>query len=447
MKKDTLNGEAVSTANEHNTIHDEWAAIPIGLLMHPELSLTEIRVFWQIMRFDGTERHCYATNAKIAEILNVHPMTVSKSIAVLIHNNLLEPISNEPRVLKRTDKWQLELRRVASVYNEKAYNKDIKSHGLSPLNQETNPPLANLLIPPKQNSLPNIREDNKENNKKREEEIFSYENMTNRKRSVKLLPRSLEDIPAKVRIFLKLWQEHGLYMPSNTTKGYRHCVDAVRKLLDGTVFNNTEYKNGNRRKYDNRDLKLAIERFADAAFNPHKLPVASVKKRMQQTSIGQFIFNEHVRPNGNGVASIPRSYFLYYLQHEPETTVKPVLPLEDEYPIQTRELIKAYRKKVLGTAKADFTIMENNDFILAAAKLKDFWKKNTNKIVAWGNINEGVMAECLVDAVISDVKNLQKITTGYINSDRTVYRRLPSYLHEQGVLQDFGYDDSVTYNN
>jgi hypothetical protein len=414
---------------EQNTHYITDMQIPLWVAANPKMNGTDMMVFWIIKSVSFKSGKCFASNMYFADLLQVEKRTIQTSIRKVADAGLIDcNYDGEVRIITIREDAADQYKDIAIRYNEVVKNSSLTHDGniTYPMTETSRTPCRKL-----HHNIDNTITNNNISSKNK----VSYETTGLPKRSPERLAKiPIEEVPKKVRCFFRLWEEHGLHMPANNTKSYRKCIKAIEKLFDGSMFHAAEF-NGQRRKYDNLELELAINRFADAATNPHTLPIATYKKLMQKMTLSDFIYNEFAKPNGGDFN--PRSMFLYYLQHEPKTVATPVVPIKDDpYPVMTKSLKEVYKQKVLGNANTTFTIREENDFILAAEKVKKFWLDNIHKIGTWAGFTDKAMAEIVVDSVLKSVDNPAKISTGYINSDYTMRKRLPQELNSQGLLRD-----------
>ena len=87
----------------------------------------------------------------------------------------------------------------------------------------------------------------------------------------------------------------------------------------------------------------------------------------------------------------------------------------------------------------------NNQFIIAATKLIEFWSNNRPRII--GSYTPAEMAICLFNAVKLAVReNLYKISPGWLCSNTMFSDRLPKYLNKEGIIDDCRDDGYYRWN-
>lgn len=235
----------------------------------------------------------------------------------------------------------------------------------------------------------------------------------------------------KSKAIVRYWKDRmGLHTSRENSKRYKRDFITVDKLLNGTIFNNTEFEDYRNRKFTSKEIREAINRFALAAFNEDYLPNLHIKKLLQKTTIGNFIHNYFA--NGNGIG---KSQFIHYLENEPKIARTPVMPIDDDNPGLTKAVKRKYTELILGGVDANFSVVDNNHFKIAGRKVSEFFEKYKSRIYAH-NMSPAKMAEYLVLSIVStqDGVKLNKIQPSWLSSDTAFGKRLPAYLHDQAIL-------------
>lgn len=231
------------------------------------------------------------------------------------------------------------------------------------------------------------------------------------KQSQKAIPNA----PLVVKRILRAWNTVGAVKHKEAaTKTYANAVAAAKKLLAGTFFENNVDKKWIGRKFTEEEVMLSLERFAKATKDPAYLP--EDKTYHARSSFVSFLFN----------AWIKRSWFLEYLENEPEE----LITITDNRPELTNALISVFRRKVLGGTSGD---IQRNKFISGSRKIQNFLRRNRRKIPSVYIRTEEDIASLVINSLIEHFKD-QSITPGHICSDYTFETVLPAYLVKQGVI-------------
>jgi len=228
-----------------------------------------------------------------------------------------------------------------------------------------------------------------------------------------------KNIPTDVEEILDYWTEMKLQkIPREGTKAYSKSIQKVKGLLSGKLFG---------KKYSVNTIKEVICSFSFAALDPQFEPASiTYKKKLSKTNISDFILNEFNK-NGNG------SYFKQYLK-DPPKTLKEFTPTDDKYPAISKQIKEVYKDKILGKANTKFTADDENKFRMASNKMIDFFKDNEDKLEL--RLNNADKIELLFDSILKTVdENKVTITPGWLCSDTTINKRLPSYCFKQSIFQ------------
>lgn len=231
--------------------------------------------------------------------------------------------------------------------------------------------------------------------------------------------------------FFDFWFEQGLPKHKDTiknplkdNKSYQRSVKNLRRLIMGTLFNDSFLSNSEKyhnKKFSLEEFELSVRRYA-RSFSPG----FKTKKTKKPISLGLFLLPD-----------LGSSLFLFYFENEPRP------PIRDLYPSLTNALIKIYCEKVLGGAYFEPSLKEMEQFMLASMRLHNFLKKHGHLLSPYIDINDHeYKVVLLIDAIREDIEwRKGPLSVGFLCSDITFHQRLPAYLRNQGVLgqsnQDF----------
>lgn len=222
-----------------------------------------------------------------------------------------------------------------------------------------------------------------------------------------------------VDMIVEHWESKGLKKVGSSTLAAKTTVDSIKKLKKGTLFNSySKFSDYHNRKFSMQEIMDTIDAFAFAAFDANYEPTDKIK--LQKLPLHQFIFNPYVPKL--------KSPFLKYYENPPEPTIK------DENERLTKCIYQLYRKVVLGGSETINPTKEQTKFILASKRLKEFFDRNRNKIHAGYAVNNLTMAQWLLESITRETK-LAQICAGFFCSNETFSRRLPQYLHSEGIIR------------
>jgi len=227
-------------------------------------------------------------------------------------------------------------------------------------------------------------------------------------------------VPQYMQPFIDYWDEKGTMKHVDTsTNTYRKIIQTLKKLLRGTMYNEVDiYKKYRDHPFTFLEFKKAVDRLNLAATNPLVLPR---NKKIVRLSLPAFLFNEY------GFDKMSMSYFLFFLENEPERTVA-----KDD--ALTTELIRKYTLNVLGGANARISAIDHDKFSASSSSLRSFFENNKSKISPNFTVSTKRMANWLWNAIYADVGDSMTISPGFFSSNRTFEFRLPSYLKKQAIL-------------
>jgi hypothetical protein len=224
-----------------------------------------------------------------------------------------------------------------------------------------------------------------------------------------------------------------LHIPKTDTKLWSNSIDLVNGLFTGAAFSNFPEFKEHKRPYGIAEIKLSIDRFAQAAFDHTVMPFD--KKLLTGLSPCEFILNKHCKSTSAKYAQMSRSNFLHYLHNAPVLQIVPAQPNPDKYPEMTKALMDRYRDLIQGGLKTHFDVKNQNKFILAAEKLTAFVDAFRHRFSGHYQMTNFNLAETLIKCLIEDQEGVtQKITPGYLCSDQTFNQRFPNYLFQMAIL-------------
>lgn len=103
---------------EKNKFHLKYLSLPASVLFNKELDKNASILFGLIHLLDDVKKHCWASNAYFATMLDVSTTTISTSISLLLRLNyieLAEPFNGKRRCLKVSDKYE---KTMSSIEND-----------------------------------------------------------------------------------------------------------------------------------------------------------------------------------------------------------------------------------------------------------------------------------------------------------------------------------------
>lgn len=227
------------------------------------------------------------------------------------------------------------------------------------------------------------------------------------------------NVPREVKALIEYWKFVGLPVSKDTTKSYHNDILAIKRLLNGRMFEG--------QRFSMEQIKKAITDFSGAALDPNYEPGnTEIKSRLAKYHINTFIMNHYAR-NGD------RSLFLRYLKEPP----KRIIPLlADKNPAITNRLKDFYLKRIIKKQRAISDIDENK-FREATAKLVKFIKKpEISRCLRYIDLADRDIANLLCECVAKEAKAKDKIPTpGWFCSDITFDNVLPKFFRDQGLME------------
>jgi len=219
-----------------------------------------------------------------------------------------------------------------------------------------------------------------------------------------------------ISLFLQMWTDMGFSLPKKTTKTFASTKSTVRKFLDGSLFENTQYSAA-ACCYSVSDFCVALSRFKLAATDPAYFPVD--KTKMAKTDLRSFLYNPYIRTNnGQGF-----SYFLLYKDQAPEKVPvqKTKVPLKrDPNPLLTDRIVSLYKKKVLHNPDATVSNRVYNCFITASERMQ----KLTEKYVLSNSNIAGILFKALEYCKM----DIEKMPVRWFEADWLYEEKVNRYL-------------------
>lgn len=424
--------EQINFQDEEPRLQLKYVTQFAELFLNPKLNKIDCLVFNLVELYDK-DRHCYASNQHLANILNVSTTTISISISKLIKEGYLEQISFDGR------------NRVICI---KADYKESKRQLLRSLKGRLKEPLK-LLIKDNNLKINNKRKESSSKEEDNETDVSSTASLKKpirlHKRKSKLLRQTKPNIPIKEKQtkpfipneralrLLTIWEKKGLKAISHKpeTKAYKNSLIAIDRLLSGKAFNGSEYEAYQNYKFTTKEIMQAIDRFAMMALNPDYEPRnIEYKKTLAKTYFSDFIFNSFKSENGYG-----RSMFLYCLNNEAKIIKEKDIVIEDKYPKLTKAIMNLYKDKILGIDNFQFTNSDMNDFRKASILAWELFEKNKNRLMgSYRNMDAFQIAKTIFEALEQSGANPTKVKPYWL-CNAVMKKQLPAYLYQSAILQ------------
>ncbi len=226
------------------------------------------------------------------------------------------------------------------------------------------------------------------------------------------------------------WKGRGLHIYAENKKGYGYDLEKINDLLNGKVFNNTEYTEYKNHKFTDKEIHLSIGRFALFALNNDYEP--RDKKKYPKIIFKDFIFNERWDITG----MYGRSMFIYCLENNIKLIKEKDIEVEDKYPIVTKAIMKKYSQVILGCDNFDFPKMQENDFRKAAIFAQEFFKKNQGRLIgSYQELKPYKIAECLIDALMKSNPDMMRVQPYWLFNS-IMQQKLPAYLYSTAIMKE-----------
>ena len=204
------------------------------------------------------------------------------------------------------------------------------------------------------------------------------------------------------------------------TKMFVNIVETIEKLFKGTYYATVGLTQHNR-IYSKEEILKVIDKYKLVALNPNYLP--QNKAVFKNVGLDAFFYNLY--------ASFVPSYFIKYLNEEPEHVGNSITPQTEKNPQLTQWLKEAYVNKVLSGQSREFNRMELNKFILGANHLHDTIRRFHGKLnmltrpIEWAN--------SVIDSLV-DKWGVSEIQIGHISSPFTYSEILIRYMRRKGRI-------------
>ncbi len=215
------------------------------------------------------------------------------------------------------------------------------------------------------------------------------------------------------------------YKPNS--KAYFDSAKAIQSLMSGKLFNglNSSFAKYKDKKFTYEEIKGVLSRIGIVATNPDYIPQDKSKVKMSFDKLAYNPFNDD--PNF-------KSNFIYYFENEPKHCGNGVALMEDPYPLFTGTFKQFYQDCIVGGAKQNYTIVQENKFINATKKAYKFLNENKQRMHSL--LNDREYALVIIDAVKDEYKDkLKNIEIGTFGSSRTWEKTVPSYFVDQGIME------------
>jgi len=243
------------------------------------------------------------------------------------------------------------------------------------------------------------------------------------------------------REILNFWSACGLVSP-RTAKQEKYAIGTLERALRGTLFNDHPgYEKYQNRKFSVEEIKLAVERFKQSAFDPLVRPAnPSMKNKLKKQQIGQWILNDFVK-NQDGHSL---SQFIKNFESEPKKiSVKSEIK-EDKHPEYTEAIKEQYVENALSGMQPirKWSAKDENKFIDAAANLNDFiirYNSRINQVTYRNGVTPKIAARWLVKAVVeSEGAQFHQVSPSWLVTETTWNNRFPQWLVDQNIIPENG---------
>jgi hypothetical protein len=226
------------------------------------------------------------------------------------------------------------------------------------------------------------------------------------------------------------WEGRGLHIYSKDKEGYLKDLKIIKELLQGKVFNDTEYSEYKNHKFTDKEIHLSISRFALMALSSDYEP--RLKKKLPKMIIKDFIFNGYWKLNG----MYGRSMFIYCLENKAELLKEKDITVIDKYPEVTKAIKKKYAEKILGIDNFNFSNQAENDFRKAAVYAYEFFLKNKSRMIgSYAELKPYKIAECLMEALTSTNPVMTAVQPRWLYNS-IIQEKLPAYLYSTAIMQE-----------
>lgn len=433
---------------EKHQFHLRNFVIPIEVGLNKKLDKTCCLLFSLINMLDNYQKHCFASNAYLANLLDVAINTVSGSISTLIEQGYIEQISFDGR--KRTIRINPEYKELHKNLKEESDNR-ITNNGTGN-SQPTSDRVGSLHR--NDEEIKDINEYDKKNNS-----VILTRNgvprklLIKRKQSIREIHKQEKQkptpvksilVPVSVKEIIDYWQFVGLKVHDIETKAYKSAVKDIEKVLNGTMFadyTHPDFIAYTKMKFSVNNIKRAIDRHLERRFNVEYMPTN--KEPLNNITLSNFFFNRFVT-----IEAYKSEFLICYCKPLVKTTNNKQLELSDDQPNVTKLLENWYKKTFAYKINGSYSVMDRNTIIKTGRALKEFVKTNNKTLnisrshfMMHGIFNDPVLylAESLTRLFDEELRNNDTLYTifepSWLTSELTMTSRLPKFLKNEGVLR------------
>jgi len=225
---------------------------------------------------------------------------------------------------------------------------------------------------------------------------------------------------------IEFWNALGLRKCNEGTKIWERSIQNIRKARLGWIPISDK-------KYSYEEMKESIKKFSLSALDPNYFPINGTphQKRLQGKALDVFIWDDFSK----------KSPFIDFLSKELKLVHSHPLHLEeDKDPKVTQRIKSIYIQKILGGVEPPngFPPHEDIKFITASNKLTEFYQKNKDymNLEMFGIFSVEDFTDILWECIEKDNSITYDITPGFLCSDFTFSKRLPTYLYKEGIIED-----------
>jgi DNA-binding Lrp family transcriptional regulator len=378
--------------------------VPIEVFANKNLSPTDKFLFAIINSLDGNN-HCTASNAYLASVMNLTERSIISSLRNLEDNKyvIIDGCNGRRRTIRINPdylKMYREVRNFFQVRPEKNFRHIIKDNNKSFSNEK------DKIIPSDEGMIPSPEKPSDSvsdtNTAKTEEHALINQDICD--------------------AIISYWNSKGLRKHREGTKLYLRIISIMSRLTTGKFHFTEEYAKYNKVKFKRKDFIKAIDQFALAAIDPNyeAQEGSSYKQYLRKMSLADFIWNENAKER--------KSLFLYYLENDAKLLTDKFV--KDENPDLTQVIADEFFSR---QPNIDESLTPKKPFILAARRLKEFYKNNLSKMnhVILPSMNR--LGKLLVEAVFENAKG-KPVKASYLSSDITFGEILPLYLTNQNIM-------------
>jgi len=467
--------------SEKTRFYLDQLTVPIEVLLNKELDKTCCFLFPLIKLLDNSQRHCFASNFYLSQLLNTSEHNISNSVSLLIKQGYVDLVSfdGRTRVIKINKDY-------LTTHHHLKIESDNRIDTLK--NTESLPSTVDQPLPDKntetegendaaegegnstdQGSIDQSIKEIKDNSLKNTVDQFygtSYcgEASASPRKKIKIdRTKPLVIIPEPDKIFSKpiirkshfvpkkksevvkeifdYWAKKGLPVHEEKSRSESTAIYYLEELLNGTLFKDRFRDEGVIRKYSVREIKQAIDNFALKARNPDYEPTN--KDWLRHVYLNTFFYNPKIGTEEK------KSIFLDSLFNKPVMLANSrIFAAKDEVPHITNMLVDWYKRVFRNRIESvGFSIKNRNDCVYAGKELKNFLEENKGRL----NLNNdskrihgqhddlSLLAFLLTKAMDKELRENEGLYpvfhTGWLHSERTITERLPKILREERIMK------------